>query len=57
VHRVADIATAVVVVAGILVLTRPGSQGAKVIQAIGGTFTSALAVATGATPKGFQRAR
>ncbi len=56
-HRVADIATAVVVVAGILVLTRPGSQGAKLVSAIGGAFVGALATATGATPKGYQRAR
>lgn len=46
-HKIGDVAFAVVVVAGILVLTRPGSQGPNVIRAIGNGFSGAVTSATG----------
>lgn len=46
-HRVGDIAFAIVVVAGVMVLTRKGSQGAAVINAVGGAFAGAIGAATG----------
>jgi hypothetical protein len=42
-----DVATALVVVAGILVLVRPGSQGPAFVGAIGKSFAAALVAATG----------
>jgi len=44
-----DVATAIVVVAGILVLTKPGSQGPGLVQNLGSSFGNALGVATGGT--------
>lgn len=44
---VVDVATALVVVAGILVLTRPGSQGPGFVSAIGGAFSNAVSASTG----------
>ena len=46
-NQVFDVATAIVVVAGILVLTRPGSQGPSLVSSIGSSFTGALGAATG----------
>lgn len=46
-HKIGDVAFAIVVVAGVLVLTRPGSQGAAVINAVGGAFAGAIGSATG----------
>lgn len=46
-HKVGDVAFAIVVVAGVLVMTRPGSQGAAVINSIGGAFAGAIGSATG----------
>jgi hypothetical protein len=45
-----DVATAIVVVAGILVLTRPGSQGPGLVTSIGNSFIGALGTATGGSP-------
>lgn len=45
-HKVGDVAFAVVVVAGILVLTRKGSQGPDAIRAIGDAFSGAIGAAT-----------
>ena len=46
-HKVGDIAFAIIVVAGVLVLTRKGSQGAAVIDSLGGAFAGAIGAATG----------
>lgn len=46
-NKVTDVAIAIVSVAAILVLTRPGSKGSDVIRAIGDAFSGALGVATG----------
>lgn len=46
-NRAFDVAVAIVGVAAILVLTRPGSQGAQVIKSIGDAFSGALGTATG----------
>lgn len=55
-HRIGDVAFALVVVAGILVLTRPGSQGATVIQSIGSGFSGAIqAATTGQAPRTVRR--
>jgi hypothetical protein len=51
-----DIAAMVVVVAGIMVLVRPGSQGPKLVDAFGKAFEGGLTVATGSgVPAGFQK--
>jgi hypothetical protein len=42
-----DVLTLIVVVGGILVLTRPGSQGPALIQNLGSAFSNALGTATG----------
>ena len=47
ISKATDIAAAIVVVAGILVLVRKGSQGPAFVNSIGRAFSSALSVATG----------
>lgn len=46
-NNIADIAVAIVVVAGILVLTRPGSQGPALVQNLTAGFGNAVGVASG----------
>jgi hypothetical protein len=46
-HKVGDVLFAIVVVAAIMVATRKGSQTAKVISALGGSFANAIGAATG----------
>ena len=46
-NDIADIAVAIVVVAGILVLSRPGSQGPALIQNVTAGFGNAVGVASG----------
>ena len=46
-NKIADIAFAIVMVALVFQLTRPGSQGSKVITAVGGAFSGAIGAATG----------
>lgn len=51
-HRIGDVAFAIVVVAGILVLTRPGSRAPQTIGAIGNGFAGAIqAATTGRAPR------
>lgn len=45
--RAADVAVAIVLVTGLLVLTRPGSQGGLLARILGGTFIGALGVSSG----------
>lgn len=42
-----------VIVAGILVLVRPGAQGASFVKAIGGSLTNFVQGITGQTPTKF----
>lgn len=50
-----DVAAMIVVVAGIMVLVRPGSQGPALATALGNAFTGGLTVATGSgVPGGYQ---
>lgn len=51
-----DIATMIVVVAGIMVMVRPGSQGPGLVTAIGNAFSGSVATATGALPTGYTSA-
>jgi hypothetical protein len=51
-----DIATMLVVVAGIMVLVRPHSQGPGLVTAIGNAFSGSIATATGAIPNGYTNA-
>ena len=46
-NKLFDIATYSFVVAGILVLTRPGSQGPKFVTALGSTWAHVVQAATG----------
>lgn len=46
-NDVADIAVALIVVAGIMVLTRSGSQGPALVQNLTAGFSNALGTATG----------
>lgn len=45
-NRLADIGVAIVGVAALMVVTRPGSKGAELFKAIGGIFTGSLQAAT-----------
>lgn len=46
-HKIADIATAVLVVAGIMVLVRPGSQGPSLVKNLTDGFSGVVTAATG----------
>lgn len=46
-NKVFDIAGAIVIVAGIMVLVRPGSQGPKFVTSLGQAFAGAVGAATG----------
>jgi hypothetical protein len=52
INRVVDVVTYAFIVAGILVLTRPGSQGPKFVQALGGSFTHLVQAASGQSVRG-----
>lgn len=53
-NKVVDVLSMIVVVAGIMVLVRPGSQGPQLVDAIGSLYTGGLTVATGSgVPKGY----
>lgn len=47
-HKVTDVALAIVAVAAIMVIVRPGSQASSVIRSIGSSFAGAISAATGA---------
>jgi len=47
VNRVTDIATYAFLVAGILVLTRPGSKGPAFVRSLGGAFSGVVQAASG----------
>lgn len=49
-HKVGDVAVAIVAVAGIMVLTRKGSTAAAVIGSLGGAFAQAIGAAVGNKP-------
>jgi hypothetical protein len=46
-NQVIDVLSAIVVVGGILVLTKPGSQGPALVQNLTAGFSNALGTATG----------
>ena len=46
-NQVVDVLVLVVVVGGILVLTRPGSQGPALVHNLGSAFSNALGTAVG----------
>lgn len=46
-NKVTDIATYAFIVAGILVLTRPGSKGPQFIRSLGGAFSGVVQAASG----------
>ena len=48
-NQIFDVAIAIVTVAGILVLTKPGSQGPALVTSITNGFSNSLGVATGGT--------
>lgn len=53
-NKVIDVAAMIVVVAGIMVLVRPGSQGPQLVNSIGSAFTGSLTAATGSgVPGGY----
>ena len=47
-NEIVDVLTAIVIVGGILVLTRSGSQGPALVQNLASGFSNALGTATGA---------
>lgn len=49
-NRIVDFFVFSLVVAGIMVLTRPGSQGPSFVRAIGGAVSQVINAATGNTP-------
>lgn len=53
-NKVVDVLSMIVVVAGIMVLVRPGSQGPQLVNALGGAYVGGLATATGSgIPPGY----
>lgn len=46
-HKIADIATGVLIVAGIMVMVRPRSQGPNLVNAITSGFGNIVKAATG----------
>ena len=60
-NRIIDVASLIVVVAGIMVLVRPGSQGPALVSGIGNAFSGAISTATGSgvpsgmTPTGWAK--
>jgi hypothetical protein len=50
VNKLVDLGTYAFIVAGIVALTRPGSQGPGLIGAVGDAFSSILGAASGTTP-------
>lgn len=46
-HKVVDIAAGIIVLAGIFVLVRPGSQGPSMVETLTNGFTGAIKAATG----------
>lgn len=46
-NKIADLATYAFIVAGILVLTRPGSQGPKFVTALGSSFSGIVKASSG----------
>lgn len=55
-NRLVDIGTYAFIVAGIVALTRPGSQGPNFVGAIGQAFSSILQSASGTTPSPYAQA-
>jgi hypothetical protein len=54
VNKIIDIGSMIVIVAGIMILVRPGSQGPQLATALGSAYTGALTVATGSgVPAGY----
>ncbi|MBS0175749.1 MAG: hypothetical protein JSR64_17055 [Nitrospira sp.] len=51
--KIFDVATMIVVVAGIMVMVRPGSKGPDLVSAIGSAFSGSLLAATGSAPGGW----
>lgn len=54
-HKVTDVALAIVAVAAIMVVVRPGSQASAVIRSIGSSFAGAISAATGAAEQPVRR--
>lgn len=53
-NKLVDVLSMIVVVAGIMVLVRPGSQGPALVEQIGQAYTGGLTVATGSgVPAGY----
>ncbi len=46
-NRLVDLGTYAFLIAGILVLTRPGSQGPKFVSALGSSFSGVVRAASG----------
>lgn len=46
-----DFGTLIVILAGVAVMVRPGSNGKSLVDALGATFYNALAMGLGETPK------
>lgn len=46
-HKIADIATGVILVAGIMVMVRPNSQGPSLVTSITSGFAGVIGAATG----------
>jgi hypothetical protein len=55
-NRIFDVATYAVLVAAIVALTRPGSQGPGLITAIGNSFSKVLQAASGTQPSPYAQA-
>lgn len=56
-NKLVDLGVYAFIVAGIVALTRPGSQGPRFVSALGSAFSSILQSASGTTPAPYNRAR
>lgn len=54
-NKIVDLGTYAFIVAGIVALTRPGSQGPGFVSAIGSAFSSILQASSGTTPSPYAK--
>jgi len=55
VNKLVDIGTYAFIVAGIVAMTRPGSQGPGLVTAIGSAFSSIVTSASGTSPSPYSQ--
>lgn len=54
-NKLVDLGTYAFIVAGIVALTRPGSQGPGLVAAVGSAFSGILGAASGTSPSPYSK--